>query len=561
VLVGASLLAVALAGFFVGAQSSTRQWPPGAAAGLVALVIGVPLVALLPTVWKLRRERVERERPEDLLREAETFFRQVGEYSGEVFYLCEWPAGGILYLSPAFAQVFGLPMERAFSSRHQWHESILPEDREPVIRLWDSQTSEVRFDSEYRVALPDGTVHWLHDFAFLLSDPEGCLNRVVGIARDVSVHRREANRFRDLIEAAPDAMLIVDSEGRIELLNAQTETLFGYARDELLGTSIDRLVPDRFREAHRATRDRYLENPTVRPMGGARELHGLRKGGEEVAVEISLSPLRWGDTRLVCAAVRDVSGLRETRYTLQRQSTELESANRALSETNRELERFAYIASHDLREPLRAVAGFAQLLARRYKGEFDERADGYIQHILNGAERMSALLRDLLAYSRIDTQPGSFELVPLERLLTSAVSGLGALVAETGAEITQDALPELRVHPTQISELFQNLIANALKFRRESKPCIHVSARRVPDGCEVSVRDNGIGIDPRFKERIFTIFQRLHTQEEYEGTGIGLTICKRIVQRHGGRIWVEPNAEGGSTFSFTLPDREEAAAS
>jgi light-regulated signal transduction histidine kinase (bacteriophytochrome) len=226
-----------------------------------------------------------------------------------------------------------------------------------------------------------------------------------------------------------------------------------------------------------------------------------------------------------------------------------------LARSNAELQQFAYVASHDLQEPLRAVSGFSQLLARRYQGKLDSDADDFITFMAEGATRMQSLINDLLALSRIGTRGKQFALVECEDVFQAVKQNLDVAIAESGAVITHDPLPVLVADTTQLTQLFQNLFSNAIKFRRpEEAPRIHVSSKRYGGGLQFSVRDNGIGIDPQYFDRIFVIFQRLHGREKYPGTGIGLAICKKIVERLGGRIWVESERGQGSTFCFVIPD-------
>ncbi len=228
-----------------------------------------------------------------------------------------------------------------------------------------------------------------------------------------------------------------------------------------------------------------------------------------------------------------------------------------LKRSNRDLEQFAYVSSHDLQEPLRAVAGYVELLQHRYGDKLDDKAHRFISGAADGATRMQRLIIDLLAFSRVGTQGMSFEPVDLKTALDTALTSLKVSAQEAGAQVTCDPLPVLRADATQIAQLLQNLIGNAIKFRSEAPPRIHVGAEKRPGHWLISVRDNGIGVDPQYAERIFLIFQRLHTRETYPGTGIGLAICKRIVERHGGQIWLEPNSNQGSKFCFTIPFKEE----
>lgn len=244
---------------------------------------------------------------------------------------------------------------------------------------------------------------------------------------------------------------------------------------------------------------------------------------------------------------------RRTEASIHEQKQALEQANMALARSNEELQQFAYIASHDLREPLRAIAGFSGLLAQRYGGKLDQGADEYIRFVTDSASRMHNMINDLLNYSRLDTRAEPPKACDMNQLLGLAQSNLLAAIAESGAEVTHDPLPVVTADPTQIVQLLQNLLANAIKFRGDGKPRVHVTARRQDAECLFSVCDNGIGIDPRHADAAFQIFKRLHTSDKYSGTGIGLAVCKRIVERSGGRIWVERNPGQGSTFHFTLP--------
>ena len=232
-----------------------------------------------------------------------------------------------------------------------------------------------------------------------------------------------------------------------------------------------------------------------------------------------------------------------------------ELRERALAElqrSNQELQQFAYVASHDLQEPLRMVSSYTQLLADRYRGRLDDRAEKYIHYAVDGAKRMQGLIQDLLSYSRVTTQGGPIEPVDSQGALDSALANLQASITESGAIVSKDRLPAVAADPTQLAQLFQNLIANAVKFRRKTPPRVHISADKNGKYWRFGVADNGIGIDEQYRDRIFVIFQRLHTRSEYQGSGIGLAICKRIVERHGGRIWFDSKPGKGTTFYFTL---------
>jgi light-regulated signal transduction histidine kinase (bacteriophytochrome) len=233
----------------------------------------------------------------------------------------------------------------------------------------------------------------------------------------------------------------------------------------------------------------------------------------------------------------------------------VEQVNSELARSNRDLEQFAYVASHDLQEPLRIVASFTQLLGHRYRGKLDTDADEFIAFVVDGASRMQSMINDLLAYARLGSKGRTVEAVDCRRVLDRALANLESAIEESDARVTIDPLPTVTANTTELLQLFQNLISNAIKFRGEKPLVVHVSAERIGPEWVFAVRDNGIGIAPEHADRIFVIFQRLNPRDRYAGTGIGLAICRKVVERHRGRIWVESELGSGSTFSFTIPEK------
>lgn len=279
--------------------------------------------------------------------------------------------------------------------------------------------------------------------------------------------------------------------------------------------------------------------------------------GEDVAVEAMKSGahdyiLKGNMRRLVPAVKRALAEI-EVRKERRRAEKALADKMEELARSNAELEHFAYVASHDLQEPLRMVACYTQMLAKKYEGRLDADADECIHFAVEGASRMQQLLIDLLRHSQVGAKGRNFALTNCENALQAALDLLRGQITENDASITHDPLPTVMADRLQIEQLFQNLIGNSIKFRGEEPPCVHVSAEKEDSAWVFAVRDNGIGIDPKYADRIFIVFKRLHTRDEYPGTGIGLAICKRIVEHHGGRIWVESTPNEGATFFFTLP--------
>ena len=383
-----------------------------------------------------------------------------------------------------------------------------------------------------------------------LASAEGIL--VTAAIRDISVRRAAEKhlakmeaRYRGLLEAAPDAMVVVDQGGKIVLLNLQAEKQFGYSRDELVGQDVINIIPRGFAERLISDGLRSAEEALAQQIGTGIELNALRKNGSEFPIELMLSPLAGAEGILVTAAIRNITGRKKSEGDLIQKVAELRRSNE-------ELEQFTYIASHDLQEPLRMVASYTQLLSRRYKGKLDEDADTFIAFAVDGANRMQRLIQDLLAFCRVGAKGQHLSQTSSEAAFECAIANLSGAISESGAQVTHSLLPVVAADEAQLAQLFQNLIGNAIKYQSGGIPQVHVSAENGAGRWVFAVRDNGLGIDPQYFDRIFGMFQRLHKREEFAGTGIGLAICKKIVERHGGTISVESAPGAGSTFRFTL---------
>lgn len=369
------------------------------------------------------------------------------------------------------------------------------------------------------------------------------LDREVGMRKKTEEMLMQAElKYRTLFEQSPDGVLLVapDTGIALEFNDAACRNL-GYSREEFAGLRINDYE---VLENPEETRSRIA---TIMQKGeDTFETRHRTKSGEARDVLVSVRQVEISGVHSFLCIFRDIT---ERKRALR----DLEDLAVSLERSNEELQQFAYIASHDLQEPLRMVSSYTQLLAERYNDRLDEKAKKYIHYAVDGAVRMQKLINDLLTYSRVGTKGRPPEPVETQSALGEALRNLTVVVRESGAEITNDTLPTINADRSQLVQLFQNLIANAVKFRGKDVPRIHISARESGSEWVFSVRDNGIGIDPQYADKIFVIFQRLHTKEEYPGTGIGLAVCKKIVERHGGRIWFESEPDKGTTFYFTMP--------
>ncbi|MCU7493222.1 MAG: response regulator [Ignavibacteria bacterium] len=350
--------------------------------------------------------------------------------------------------------------------------------------------------------------------------------------------KEAAMKWQATFDAINDGVCLLNSEFNIDQCNKAFEMIVGKKQDEIVGRRLCDIC-----KALCSFDTKYFRSTT--PESEEIKNEEMLVNGAWYLISTDLIPGGGGTFSGAVFKMTNISPAKHAEDELKKTMVELERSNK-------ELEQFAYIASHDLQEPLRMVSNFTQLLGKRYSGRLDPDADTMINFAVDGAKRMQMLITDLLTFSRVTTRGMSFESVDLNEVLSSVEKNLQMTIKETGAEIKSDHLPVVKADAVQMSQLFQNLISNAIKFRSERNPVVTIKAEASKGEWIFSVSDNGIGIDPQFKERIFVIFQRLHDMSEYPGTGIGLAICKKIVERHRGRIWVESESGEGSTFYFTL---------
>lgn len=371
---------------------------------------------------------------------------------------------------------------------------------------------------------------------------------VLAAVVDITERRKSEERFRTAVESSPSAMLMVDGAGRIVLANAQAERLFGYARRDLLGESVERLVPPSVRDRHPGYRTAFFAAPQVRPMGEGRDLFALRKDGVEIPVEIGLNPIQTREGAFVLASIVDITERRKAE-TAARERQAREAAEAA----NRELESFSYSVSHDLRTPLRSISGFSAALVEDCAGALSPEGLGHLQRILSAVERMSALIDGLLGLSRLSRESMVVETLDLSAMAWDIIGELRRTQPNREVEVDIEPGLEARGDRAQLKIALQNLLDNAWKFTaRTVRPRIEFRSEREGERRVFVLRDNGAGYDMAYADKLFGAFQRLHGAHEFPGNGIGLATVQRVLHRHGGRIWAEGAVGRGAIFRFTL---------
>ncbi len=452
---------------------------------------------------------------------------------------------GDFYIDPNLKAILGYMDNEIPNDLEAWSGLIHPDERQAVMDAaqahLDGETPEYTY--EHRMLHKDGAVRWIFVRGTTVRDKQGEVIRMVGTDADVTARKRAELALQEnqanlmaVLENTQDAIWSVDAERRLLTFNAAFAEVYEAALDVRpeIGMKSAVRFPAPVRETWLAWYDRALSGERF-TVEAAYDFWGSKR-----CYEISFNPI------LQPQGVGGVAGF-------ARDITERKRVEEELRRSHEDLQQFAYVVSHDLQEPLRMIISFLELLKRNYDDLLDERGQEYIWYAVDGAIRMQAMIEGLLAYSRIDTQGNPFTSTDCNVILEHVLRNLMRVIQAKDVVVTYDPLPTINVDATQVEQVFQNLISNALKFCDVSPPRVHISAERDDHLWRFAVRDNGIGIDPAQMDRLFKVFERLHTQEEYEGTGIGLAVCKKIVERHGGRIWVESQPGAGSTFYFTLP--------
>jgi PAS domain S-box-containing protein len=446
-------------------------------------------------------------------------------------------------VNDAFCRIFGFPEDELLTMT--FVDVTHPDDAVELVGRATAMYAgtEPRMFSQSRGVRKDGTVIWFQVTASVIKAMDGEILYAIGMVEDITERKHEQELLDTFFSTSADMMCVATFEGYFKTVNeAWTKTL-GWTTKELCSTPfLEFIHPDDVGAADAAYADQMAAGePVISFENRYRCRDGSYRWMEWNAVTIP-------EQRIIVCNVRDTTAVKALAVAAQ-------ELNAELARSNAELEQFAYVASHDLQEPLRMVASYVQLLQRRYKGQLDSDADEFIGFAVDGATRMQSLIQDLLSYSRLGRKPRPFVPVDMSELVDGLLGTIALTIEENDAVVTHRGLPVVMGDPTQLTQLVQNLVGNALKYRGETSPVVTIGAEQGDDEWTFTVTDNGIGIDPAYSERIFSMFQRLHGRDEFSGTGIGLAISKRVADLHGGRIWVEPGPAGGSVFRFTLPVR------
>jgi len=678
-------------------RGHAEYWLAGvlkAVTAVASVATAILLARLVPQAWQypsagqwmeansaLETEVRERRDLEIRLRIRENRYREQAELLDLIFdaVIVRNAKDEITYWNRGAEELYGWDAEEVLGKvTHELFQTVFPKALAEI----QAEILETGYwEAELMHRRRDGSVATVSSRWVLRRDAEGNPSGILESNRDIGRSKQEEQKFRNLLESAPDAIVIVDQKGLIQLINAQTEKLFGYTRAELIGAPVETLVPQCFRGRHWSHREGYAQSPQPRSMGAGLELYGRRKDGTEFPIEISLSPLETAEGTLVCSAIRDVTqrkqlaerhrenelrfrllidavkdyaiisldadGLvttwntgaerlkgyssgeiigqhmsrfypqadiarrkpdqelqqaastghmedqgwrvrkdgshfwaevaitavhdsagkligflkiakditakRDAEDQIQKLNSELTQRVEEFGTVNRELESFSYSVSHDLRAPLRHVDGFARILKEEYSPTLPEDAIRYLDRILEAATHMGQLIDDLLNLARIGRREMKREGVRIANVVKQAIAELPSEAQERHIEWRIEPLPEMNCDAGLLKLVFSNLLSNAVKFtRKQPIAVIEIGARMTGGVATIFVRDNGVGFDPRYADKLFGVFQRLHRHEDFEGTGVGLATVQRIIRRHGGEIWAESQVNSGTTFSFTL---------
>lgn len=443
---------------------------------------------------------------------------------------------------------------------------VHPEDRDRVAAGAERAIERKReLDLEIRVVWPDGSVHYMIVRGRAFYDERGHPLRMTGVCLDVTEKklaeqaiRESEERMRSVVDHVVDGIITIDSQGRIESFNPAAAKIFGYSAQEVMGCNVNMLMPEPYHSEHDDYIANYLETGQRKIIGIGREVAGRRKDGSVFPMELAVSEFHLGERRYFTGIVRDITERKRAEEEIRRLNAELEqrvvSRTAELAATNRELEAFTYSVSHDLRAPLRHIDGYAQILIEEHSTDLSPAALHYLRRIRRGTQNMGRLVDDLLNFARVGRLELKHQPVDLNDILEEVISDLRPEIQQRQIEWKIGRLPVCECDPGLMKQVFTNLLSNAIKYTRPREMAlIEVFESKRGNDFAIGVRDNGVGFDMKYADKLFGVFQRLHRADEFEGTGVGLATVQRIIQRHGGRIWAESELGRGAVFWFTLP--------
>lgn len=505
-------------------------------------------------VWSFR-DVTELARTEEELKRSEKQYRDLVETSHDLIWSVDAQGRWTFLNRQATRSIYGYEPEEMLGRPFTDFES--PEQARVDMETFQKVKQGQPFFKYETIHLrKDGRPVYLSYNAIVVRNEAGEVVGSTGTASDVTARRQaeqklkeSEERTRTIVDHALSAVVVIDAEGHIIYWNPQAEKVFGWSGLEAMGRKdTEILIPPRYRDLYLRVRRRFLRSGQEGMLNRRVETVARHADGHEFPVEIAVSPLRWGDKFIFSAFIRDITDRKRAEEEVRQKTLEL-------ARSNKELQDFAYVASHDLQEPLHKIIAFGDRLRANAGEALGEKGLDSLERIQKAALRMRQLIDDLLQYARVTTRAKPFENVDLEGVVKEVLGVLEWRVAESGAEVEVGPLPAVQADRSQMLQLFQNILGNALKFHKpDARPRVSVSGRVAEDGfAEVEVRDRGIGIDTKFSEAIFKPFQRLHGRQEYEGTGMGLAICQKIVQRHGGEISVTSEPGAGTVFRLRLP--------
>lgn len=470
-----------------------------------------------------------------------------------------------IYWTEKFRNFLGIADPDYKPSFDDFAGRLHPDDKDATLKMLDDHLRRLSpFNIEYRLKRDDGTYVWLHASGQAAWDAGDKPIRMVGSVADIGRHKaaelqvtEDAARMTVVMDTVLDGLLTIDAHGTVQSFNQSAVRIFGYRPEEVVGQNVKMLMPDPYHSEHDGYLKNYLTTGEKKVIGIGREVSARRKDGSIFPMELGINEASIQGKRMFVGTIRDIT---------ERKNAEIQRQQlmERLMQSNTELEHFAYVASHDMQEPVRMVINFSKIVTKDYGDRLDDAGKECLQFIAESADRIHDMIEDLLDYARMENEENSMTLVDGASELRHVLSNLCALIEETGAHVTYDKLPAFQGNPVQFMRLMQNLIINAIKYQPPGNvPAVHISIEDEGNSWRLSVKDNGMGIDEAFLQNIFEPFRRLHSWGKIRGSGLGLAVCKKIVENHGGKIWVKSIPGKGSTFFVALPkqciDKQAAA--